>query len=277
MSRTFEHFHLSLKSRYPLFEQELASRESWLREIFSEQFEFTHRNEAFTWVPAAPAAVIVGKVLRRSIEEKFLGPDQGGRETRGPEWRGAIVVIDPTTHEDGQKAAVERQRRVGTPSAILASLLMTASTRLEDIYTIEAKRIWNQREFITWAGAHQNRVKKIEFDFVVPNMWGVTSELEDELEQVGDLTKAQKVKVVLHGEAGVETDNDVVGQAVEYSARGSGRVKAVAEDNDVFNSEGKATVVTLEEIPEVADLSGEELNVWSSRILGREEGEEGPL
>lgn len=272
MRRTFEHFHLSLKPNYPLFEPHFVQRDEWLRQIFAESFHFVHYGKTFTWVPVSTREVIVGKIMRQNLEEKFLPPEQRGKEVKEREWYGAIVVIDPTKHVDGQKAAVERRRQVGKANAVLASLLIEASKRVHAVYTIEAERVWDVGHFNNWASAHGFRVKKIRFDFVVPNMWDTTGELEEELRAIGSTTKAQKVRVEFGGQGIVETNNVIIEQAVEYSARGSGRVVARSEDDDVFDSEGSPTVVSLEEVPDVSDIDEGELGTWSDRILGREKG-----
>lgn len=271
MRRTFELFHLSLKSRSPLFETVSQSREDWLRVILADQFQFDHRTEPFTWLPVSVDEVIIGKVMRESLERKFLPPEEGGDEVEGEEWRAAIVVIDPAGHEDGQKASVERRTRVGRPRAILASLLEETARRGDGLYSIEAKQIWDVGEFFAWASARGNIVRHIKFDFVVPNMWGASSDLEKDLKETGESTGAQKVQVELRGPDGVRTDNDLVREGVEYAARGSGIVSAKSQDNESFNSSGKAKVEKLKGMPDISRLRGEELTRWVRRILGREQ------
>lgn len=270
MRRVFEYFHLSLKETHPLFPEPEETRESWLRGMLSTRFTFLHRGNEFTWLPNEPSPYIVGKVMRTHIEDALLPPDLGGGETEEELWRGAIVIVDPGAHKDGQLAAVEKRRDVGTPSAILTALLKAASLQADGTFTVEAKQIWDSADFFVWAEAKGNVVAYIKFDFVVPNMWGVNNRLEEDLRQTGDTTGAQKVKVELGGEGGVKTNNELVRTGVEYAGRGSGSVTAKAQDNDTFTSKSRGRTTTLDDVPDVSTLRKRRLVAWANRILGRE-------
>lgn len=245
------------------------TREQWLRNAFSRSFEFAHRNKTFHWVPTSlEAPEIVGTVARQHMKAHHLTPDEGAAETISEEWQGAIVVIDPTSHDDGQKLAFEIDATIGRTEAVLASLAAHINETRDATYDIEPKAIWTEREFWAWATAHSNLVKKITFDFAVPNMWSSTSNLEEELRELGRNTGAIKAKVGLESPDGVKTDSQQVSDAVQYSAQGAGDITATAINGDKFRSHKSRKMSKLLAMP--ADgIQG--LTTWVQKILGREQ------
>jgi hypothetical protein len=276
--KTFELFHLNLQPRESLFAPHLT-REQWLRNAFSRSFEFAHRNKTFHWVPAElDVPEIIGTVARQHLKLHHLTPDEGAAETLSEEWQGAIVVIDPTSHDDGQKLAFEIDATIGRTEAVLASLAAHINETRDAAYDIEPKAIWTEREFWAWAVAHSNLVKKITFDFAVPNMWNSASNLEEELRELGAETGAIKAKVGLESPDGVKTDSQQVTDAVQYSAQGAGDITAVAINGDKFRSHKSRKMSKLLAMP--AD-GIEGLSKWVQKILGREQldsldGDSGP-
>lgn len=275
MYRTFELFHLSLLSRQQdLFSEKSEwEREDWLRHAFKENFEFEHRGNTFHWVPwAVDGADIIGIIQRQTSRQYHQPPREGGAEMRGMEWQGAIAVIDPSSHDTGQRAAIERDASVGTPRSLLKSILASINERANAPYTIEFKPIFDQQTFWAFAAKHRYRLKSITFDFVMPNMWGTRSNLEKELKDTRDETGADKAKVNLSGSDGVGTDNDRVKEGVGYAGDGGGSVSAKSLDGESFSSTKKnAKTKVLEPLDQNAD---EQIGFWkkvSKKVLAQNE------
>jgi len=271
--RVFELFHLSLlpRERDMFDSRPELTREQWIRVSLSEQFKFTHRKKEFYWVPKDEDSDIVGIVERQTERLRHRSPEQGGTEVMGQEWQGVVIIIDPTPHDTGQRVAFERDAAVGTASSILRSLLEHVSSRPAAQYTIEAKPVFDTTSFWAFAGKHNQVLRQITFDFVVPNMWGTRTNLEKELRSTGEETGAQKAQVRLSGQDGVKTDNKLVKDGVAYAGEGGGSVTARALDGERFTSKSSSATTKIQD----DDVEGEEqISIWkrmASKILRRDE------
>lgn len=266
----FDLFHLSLiEPRSPLFARSLK-REDWLREAFSKRFQFIHSGNELHWVPASDIGdLLFGRVDRQVKHEHHADPEQGGHEIASFEWQGAIVIIDPTHHVDGQKVAFETDRVVGATRSLLVSLLQAINSNLEAPYHIESKPIFDADDFWAFAREHENLVKRITFDFVVPNMWVTTSSLDEDLRDTGHTTGAQKVRTALISDDGVVADSEPVKIGVEYAARGGGSFSAKSLNGAVFSSTETQKKTSIPAAP-VGQIE-EYLKRFVGRILGREQ------
>lgn len=177
----------------------------------------------------------MGLIQKTKIHELHEPPEKGGREISKEEWQGAYVIVDPTHHDEGQRIAVENDV-VGRPSALIKSLSRYINLHDEAPYQIEIEPLWDASRFWAFASIHGNIMKKIEFDFVVPNMWDTEGDLDADLRDTGNITGAERVSVGFRSEHGVSTDNQKVREGVEYAERGAGTLAARAMDGSRFRS-----------------------------------------
>ncbi len=271
--RKFLIFHLSLiPIREPTFETPDITREAWLRSCLSRQIAFDHRaGQSIYWVPRNDIGEYVyGVIQRQKPHLHHVSPEQGGRETITDEWQGAYVLLDPTHHDEGQRIAIEVDE-VGSPSALLKSLLSYLNNLENRPYTIEAKPVFDGTAFWNFAERHSNIVRYVTFDFVVPNMWGAESELEKDLKDSGQQTGADKVRVRFEAKDGVTVKNQKIEDGVSYAEKGAGRITARSLDGKRFSSENRPRTT---EIPKV-EGSDEDIRAYVSehkdRVLGRDE------
>lgn len=213
------------------------TREDWLRHALKDKFEFGHLGgSTLYWVPQGTAdECIVGLVQKTKIHELHDPPEKGGGEITREEWQGAYVMVDPTHHDEGQRIAVENDV-VGRPAALIKSLARYLNQREEAPYQIEIEPLWDASRFWAFAQSHDNVMKRIDFDFVVPNMWATESDLDADLRDTGNVTGAERVSVGFRSDHGVSTDNQKVREGVEYAERGAGTLSARAMDGTRFRS-----------------------------------------
>jgi len=271
-TRTFTLFHLSLIQPKQIDLEEIPrTREDWLRSALSEGFEFEYRSgNTMHWVPLDPVdECIFGLLERKRPHEHHLPPDRGGAEVVTDEWQGAYVLIDPTHHEDGQKAAVENDV-VGKPGALLGKLIEAINYRHDKPYNIEFEPVFDSTSFWDFARSHDMILKNITFDFVVPNMWGTKSSLDEDLKDTGEQTGAERVAVSLKGSDGIYTDNQKVKDGVEYSERGAGNIKANALDGTPYSSKSKSKTTKIPEVKGDRKTMHEYFKNLKGRIFGRE-------
>ena len=272
MSRTFHFFHLSLveRSDASLFSIDLTSREANLRHVLSNNFQFVHRSKSFNWVlKDASEDYIIGIIQRKTEHTHHRPPEEGGDEITEPDWQGAIVIIDPRTHESGQALLFERDQRLGKSEAILASLFRHINGQITINYTIHCKPIFDGHTFWSFAENHGHKLQRISFKFVVPNMWGTTTALEKELRDTAESTGADNVDVAFHGSDGVNTDTDRISQGIGYSEKGGGSITARAQNGKTYTSAGKTKSEKVKE-----EVTGENLVEKLSRLARKLLGNE---
>lgn len=220
------------------------------------------------WVPKGGVdECIFGVLESKKPFEHHEPPDRGGGETVSEIWQGAYVLLDPTHHDDGQKIAIENDM-VGKPNSLLRKLVDAINAKVDRPYTIEFEPIFDSSSFWQFAESHNNVLKSITFDFVVPNMWGAKSSLDEDLKDTGQQTGAERVVVTLKGENGVFTENSKVKTGVEYAERGAGAVKARALDNTPYSSSSDSKTT---EIPTAGEDEANILGYFKKlkgRILG---------
>lgn len=237
--RAFTLFHFSM---IPIAQTTFAmrrsdTREDWLRHALNDSFEFDHLGGSkLYWVPQGSAdECILGLIQKTKIHELHEPPEKGGGEITKEEWQGAYVMVDPTHHDEGQRIAVENDV-VGKPTALIKSLARYLNQRDEAPFQIEIEPLWDASRFWAFANAHDNVMKRIEFDFVVPNMWSTESDLDADLRDTGNVTGAERVNIGFRSHHGVSTDNTKVREGVEYAERGAGTLVARAMDGTRFRS-----------------------------------------
>jgi hypothetical protein len=277
MAGVFELFHLSLleQRQLDLYETPPAlTREGWLRQCLGKRFAFEHRNSQVHWVPAeTDTAFIIGNLVRSHPRRHHAPPEEGAMEVVSDEWQGAMVVIDPTHHEDGQKVSFERDETIGRPRPVLQSMATHLNALPLAPYAIEPKPIFSEASFWGWAAAHEFRLHSITFDFVVPNMWGSKNALDEDLKQLGSVG-VSRVKVAMNEgdkKEGIDAQSQQVRDGVDYAAQGGGSLTAKAKNGDTFTSTNDAAIAKLPTTS--AELSGgiKALTKWFPRLLGREQ------
>lgn len=271
-NRKFLIFHLSLiPVREPTFETPNLTREAWLWRCLSNRIEFDHRaDQSIYWVPRNDIGeYIYGVIQREKPHLHHMSPEQGGRETVSDEWQGAYVLLDPTHHDEGQRIAIEIDD-VGSPSALLKSLLSHLNNLEKRPFTIEAEPVFDGMEFWKFAERHSNVVRYVNFEFVVPNMWGTESELEKDLKDSGKQTGAEKVRVRFEARDGIAVRNQKIEDGVAYAEKGAGKITARSLDGKPFSSENRPRTT---EIPKVEGSDVEIRDYVSEhkdRVLGRD-------
>jgi hypothetical protein len=275
---TFELFHLSLIERElqrDLFirDEPRPSREEWIRSVFGPTFTFEHRAKTFYWVPLEQIdGVIFGHVTRTHKRAAHAPPEEGATEILTDEWQGSAVLIDPRPHEDGQKVSFERDSTIGRPRAVLQSLLAYVNALPRAPYAIEPKPIFDENSFWQWSAAHENKLRRITFDFVVPNMWQSATNLDDELRQLRTIG-VQRAKVTYEGADEIKATSPTIKEGVDYASRGGGTVTAKATNGDTYASTESTKTARLPTSP--ADTGGlrELITKWSRKLLGREQSD----
>ncbi len=276
MAEKFELFRLSLLERdqIDLFESNQATRAGWLREVFSTPTPFSHHGTEFHYAPALDDSddnIIIGRVGRHVLREENLPPDEGLEDITRDAWLAAVVVLDPTDHQDGQKLAIQHIQDVGKPSSLIKQLTQAFNELYKGPYQIEPSQIVEAQSFWDYIEEYRGLVTSISFDFISPNMIGADDEFHAEMREFRDNEKARKVKLILQNEDGINPETERVKRAVNYALSESrGKVTAKARGKPSYSSNNEVKYSYIDDVK----VKGTELiqvaKELASRILGRE-------
>lgn len=245
--RKFTLFHLSL---VPMSQSDIEtfaiSKEDWIRRSLETGATFAHRGDKeLHWVPlSAERDCILGLLQLQKPHEHHKPPSEGGGEIVSEEWQGAYVLVDPTSHDKGQRVAVENDM-VGRPSALLGSLVRHINSSPNRPYQVEADQIFNSEDFWKFSRENGNVLRSVTFDFAVPNMWDATGGVDRDLRRTGQQTGAERVKVRMTSSSGITTDSDIIRDGVEYSERGAGKITAKSRDGKSYSSNNNPSVTEI--------------------------------
>ncbi|SFJ28167.1 hypothetical protein SAMN02799626_01435 [Caulobacter sp. UNC279MFTsu5.1] len=273
----FQLFRISLLQRAQIdaFENPRLTREEFLREVFSENWEFPHYGSRFHYRPDpshSAREVLMGRLGRRVLTEENSPPEMGLEEVIHEAWKACLIVVDPTDHVDGQKASVEVFKEIGGPIALISALARCVNQqRPHAPFVMDVQPIFDAATFWEFARQNQGQVTSITFDFVTPNgLWSVDEEMRDELIELRKAIKTQSVSTTFKSSEGLDTDAKQIKDAVDYAETGSGKIRARARRDKTFNSTEKPKIVTLSEDRQARESLLDRAAAKWKKILGRE-------
>lgn len=275
MADRFEQFRLSLLMRpeRSLFAGPDPTREEYLRSVLGEDRVFEHYGNTFHYKAQSDlaGAALLGRIGRRVEMEENLSPAQGLVEAVHETWKAAVLVVDPTDHVDGQKAALEIDRQVGGPLALLTALSDSINSAHPDApYHIEVNPIFDASSFWTWAAEHEGQVTEVVFDLIAPNgLFNTRNSIRDEMKSAREQTGANEVTIGLKSSDSIDVHSPPVIEAVEYTVSSGGKIRGKAKNGDKFNSKHRPKTTSIPS----DDIEGGPLIVRAARkiaeILGR--------
>jgi hypothetical protein len=226
-----------------LFSPPKVTREAWLRENLGKRITFEHRTSVFEFVPSpvSDSPIIAGKIGRQRLVKENAPPDMGLADLHRPAWKAIDVFIDPTSHDDGQKIAIDVDQNVGKSLPVLRSFFSTvAAQQLESPYSLDVNAIADPETF--WAFVKQNKgeITSVTFELIAPNMFGIRSLLDKEMTELKQKEKVKKARLTLKNEDGLELETDRVRETANYAVEGGGEISASTKRKRKYTSKGKA-------------------------------------
>lgn len=248
----FEMVRLSLLARPDLFARRGPdgaefSREEWLRDVFGREIDFQHRGEAFHYSPELEqdlGGAVAGRIGREVTTAENESPAGHLAPKKHRTWKAAAVLIDPTHHEDGQKAAIEHAPTIGKPVAIFESLAAQINANPEP-FILEANAIVPSETFWNFVKNNEGEITSVEFEFVAPNMFGEADDYDSEMRDMQKHEKVQKAKLRIENKDGLNLQTNRVRQAADYANKGAGSTRAVTKKRKKYNSKEKAQKVSI--------------------------------
>ncbi len=211
--------------------------------------EFEHYNNTFHYVPDSSAvglSVLLGRLGRPFESDENLAPDQQLQATVHYGWKAAVVVVDPTAHDDGQKVMMNHDTLVGNPLPLLSALVgQINSSQTLGPYSISVDPIFEASSFFAFAKENEGDITSLTFDLTVPNMFGGSDGLSTWLRDTNRQENAESVTLKLKNREGLKADTPDVREAVDYATKGGGRVKATTRRGKQFDSKDRAKTTKL--------------------------------
>jgi hypothetical protein len=216
------------------------NREEWLRAVLSEPIEYTHRNSSRWYVPDRRAMKAVDRIVARIGRKKQIkenDPENDLKEFLRDSWTACLLIIDPSSHDDGQKVAIEQSSGIGSGYKNLESLIAHINSfSPPEPYFIELHHITDQSTFWDYVNNHKGKITSITLEVTAPNMFGGEGSFEEDVRKLRDREKARRIKETIENEDGLEPDTDRMRDAVSYATRGGGRVRAKAKNAPAYDS-----------------------------------------
>lgn len=284
MSEQFELFRVSLIPRHQpsLFADMNASREQWLRHIFSDSLEFSGHNNHYIYIPETvdldtktddqfgTSKVIFGKIGRYVNREINKPPEEHFDQTITGYWRAALLLLDPTAHEDGQKIALQALPEVGKPRALLKRLCSQVNEMPEAPFHMEIGEIIDEEGFWAFVNYYDGEITRLGFNFVVPNMFGSDEEFDAELREFRDSENAETLQMSISNADYVEPKTDRIHRAVRYASNSGGKITAKSRTGETFNSTREVKRTSAADAYEEGETLLNRVIRSIARVLGRE-------
>jgi hypothetical protein len=228
----------------------LIEREAWLRHVFGSAITFLHHGVDFHYRPdidLSKGEIIVGRVGRLVVAVENKPPEANFAETEHEGWRAALVLIDPRSHDNGQRAAVEMVTEVGRPLGVIGSLAESINARVRpEPYYLDVNAISEMQTFWDFERENRGQIVNIVFELHVPNMFGIRDDLDKELRDLRDNERARRAKLEIQNEDGLNLQTERVQNTVAHTLDGGGAVKARTTDGKRFNSRQKVRRESVE-------------------------------
>lgn len=266
----FELLRLSLvKRREDLFSLKI-DRDAWLRVIFHETIKFLHRRREYTFVPQVDdgPSYLHGMVGREISVIENASPEEAFQIVTRPSHAASAIIIDPTHHQDGQKVAIQFKPNVGSPQALLNSLINAINSNDRNPYTIYVEPISEEGDFWKFVKENRRQITSVTFEFVAPNMFDSEDEFDEDLRQFREKENVQKVTMKLESPDGLDLETPKVRVAANIATRGTGSIKARTKGGGkTFNSKNRGKRIKVSEKEDIDEKNL--MRRMIDRIFGR--------
>lgn len=238
---------------YSSHARDTPTREQWLRRIFSNRIVFFDRGKQYyyTALSVEEGEALHGRIGREITEKENLSPDQGFEKTQHSSWQAAEVIIDPTSHQNGQQLLIEIKPSVGTTNSIINALTNYLNkTQHHSPYLFDIGAISDPKTFWDFSAENKGKITSLTFEVTVPNMFGHANNFDEEMRKYREYEKAQKVSTTIKSPDGLDSETDTIKNAVDYTSKTGGTIKAKAKNKKYYNSNKNQRKVQISEIKE---------------------------
>lgn len=191
-------------------------------------------------------------------------PWEGLEPTRHIFWKAALLMIDPSHHDDGQKIAFQQHPEVGKPGPILDALAKRISEPADSFwgpYSVSIYPIIQEKSFSNFAQQHRGKIKEITYEASVPNMFGSPDDFSDEMRVLRDEANVSRVKTKLMSDETLNTEASHLGEVANHVEKGGGEIQAKTLSGETYRSSEHSVSVELQE--PTSEGKEEEATFWA--------------
>lgn len=146
-------------------------------------------------------------------------------------------------------------------------------SRNDKPYEIYISQIFEESDFWKFAEDSGNVLQSVTFEFIVPNMFPVDGNLEEEIKNTGEDTNAEKIKFSFLGNNGILAKSKRIRKAVDYISRHAGKILATSLDGEKYSSEDQEKTTSIAKIEVENEQMLEYLSSNKEKVLGYEGSE----
>lgn len=206
---------------------------------FAYRHEYTHENRYFF-------SKIGRQILKNhslKIKEKFV-------EKKETEWPHRQVIID--TDKNIQLVAFEfsLKNEFASPVHTLELFADEINKSLPEFgWHIDFEPVIDEVVFWDIVKEHKGDIRKLKFVYHVPNLFGVDSELEKELDEAKKIYTAQTVEASIINDEGnlMIPKNNFIQDSVKHVSRGGGKYELTLKNRETITSQAGIKTTTINE------------------------------
>lgn len=143
-------------------------------------------------------------------------------------WPNILVAV--WNRDDKQIIAVQKRYSAFQITSAVVRMLLAAAEPTLSIHqlTVIWEPMFERQAFWSMIGNYANRVKKVEFEIITPNMANISKTLPDELKALAKNTNAVRSKVELESDPGyalnLDPEDPVLNGLTTYASEGGGNI-----------------------------------------------------
>ena len=199
---------------------------------------------------------IQGAIGKKIEEVHHDSPDHDYAEKTVEFWECAKLFLNL---EDGQQVAgVQTDSVIGDPKGTFVKMIELINTEAgPNEYKIDVFPLHHEQNFFDAVANYSGLITKLELTYVVPNVFGGSGETRDALRRLKEKINARNVKAIIQNPDGLDLNDDLVKESVDYIANGGGEIKAKSGQETVYDSENDNVTITTEMEPSEGEITEE--------------------
>lgn len=248
--------------------EEQQGRQEWLRWAFGTRHEFIHRGSAFTYVPiGSEGTVMLGRLGRQRAELVNRGPETGFAETSASPWHAVNVLVETAAGEYGQILAMQDNKDVGSPHAVVSSLADHLNNiNVDSRWRMEVQALTETQDFWEVVARAKGTITALDMTFVAPNIFGGRDKVREALRKYRDENNMTSLKTSMRNPDGnLDPDSERIRESLGYIEEGGGEVKMSSHGKTIYDSHEHDKTVDIPD-EEDAAVNEENMSRWRSLI-----------
>lgn len=273
----FEILRVSLApaAELPLFEQaginpEVITRNRYFELALTERHMFLHRRRAYFYMPVTQQDEVYAGVIGRQLSEVVNdGPESNFALMEQKRWIVAFLFFDAA--DTRQKAALQRNQRVGSPRGLLESFF-------EHVSEQSSLRYWKPyTEFISsksdfWKATEEYRgqITSLNFKFLPPNVLGLGQAINDLVREATiGAPNAEHVDLKLINKNGqINPAGELVESGLNTATLGGGEVNMKVGTKVIYSSSKNRETQEVEKDDIPSPSAKDRVIALAKRLLG---------